>query len=164
MAGVRGRAQARGWRSSRRVVRTRPRISASHLPTRCGAWFGTSLEACAATIHSRCESRLRVALGGDDGDRLDLATSPIQTRTMTLCRCSSSRRKMTRRSRFLAAPRTVASLEVGHSRTLARPCVGVEPGRKHDRTWHLSASRRGVGAVPGVSCAMPTLPLRPAAA
>jgi len=62
---------------------------------------------------------------------------PISTRAVTLCRCSPGRGKMTKPSRVLAALGTVVSLEVGHSRTLARPRVGVEPGRKHDRTWPL---------------------------
>jgi len=94
-----------------------------------------NLEARTTAVRGPCEGRLRVAREArtEDGHG---PVSGLNLDTHRDRRPAPSRRgKVTRRSRFLAGRVAVVSREVGHSRTRARPRIGVEPGRKHDATW-----------------------------
>jgi hypothetical protein len=74
-----------------------------------------TLERAPRRLGAPCNSRLRVAREGDDGDWLDLATAPIQTPTVTSVGPQPGSGEMTRRSGVVASLGTVVSHEVGHS-------------------------------------------------
>ena len=92
---VRGRAQVTRWAGGSHVVRTRPRTSASILQDEQRAWCGAGLSA-----HRGGASRPARAISGSLGKAMVVTGStsprPRSGRTVTICRPSPGRGKMTR--------------------------------------------------------------------